>query len=136
MHQYFADTWYLVALANRYDRDHSAARRLEALTARAHVVTHDAVLTEMLSHFSASGPHTRQLVVEFVRRVLRQFRVEPAGRELFTVALDLYATRRDKEYSLVDCMSMQLMRANGMTHVLTKDHHFRQEGFVVLSDAQ
>jgi predicted nucleic acid-binding protein len=30
---------------------------------------------------------------------------------------------------------MTLMRERGITHVLTNDHHFRQEGFTVLSDA-
>jgi len=27
------------------------------------------------------------------------------------------------------------MKDRGITHVLTNDHHFRQEGFTVLSDA-
>jgi predicted nucleic acid-binding protein len=74
--------------------------------------------------------------VDIVRRALRDFLVEPASRELFLLALDLYESRRDKQYSLVDCMSMELMKQRGITHVLTNDHHFRQEGFTVLSDAQ
>ena len=49
-------------------------------------------------------------------------------------ALDLYSQRPDKEYSLVDCMSMVLMRERGITHVLTNDHHFRQEGFTVVNE--
>ena len=56
--------------------------------------------------------------------------------ELFIRGLYLYEQRPDKEYSLVDCMSMTLMRERGITHVLTNDHHLRQEGFVVVSDAQ
>ena len=55
-------------------------------------------------------------------------------RELFERALSLYERRPDKEYSLVDCMSMTLMRERGITHVLTNDHHFRQEGFTVVSE--
>jgi predicted nucleic acid-binding protein len=51
-------------------------------------------------------------------------------------ALYLYSLRVDKAYSLVDCMSMVVMQDRGITHVLTNDHHFRQEGFTVLSDAQ
>lgn len=136
MQEYFADAWYLIALANRFDGDHHAARRLEAFTARHPVVTHDAVLTEVLTFFSGAGPHTRQVAVTLVRRVLKELHVEPAGRELFTLALDLYDARRDKEYSLVDCMSMVVMRQRGITHVLTNDHHFRQEGFTVVSDAR
>ena len=51
----------------------------------------------------------------------------------FARALDLYEARPDKEYSLVDCMSMVVMRERGITHVLTNDHHFRQEGFTVVN---
>ena len=54
---------------------------------------------------------------------------------LFERALDLYENRPDKEYSLVDCMSMVVMRERGIEHVLTNDRHFSQERFTVLSDA-
>jgi predicted nucleic acid-binding protein len=54
--------------------------------------------------------------------------------DLFDAALDLYARRLDKEYSLVDCASMVLMKRHGIHHVLTNDHHFRQEGFVVVNE--
>jgi predicted nucleic acid-binding protein len=37
--------------------------------------------------------------------------------------------RPDKGYSLTDCISMQTMRKEGLTEVLTKDRHFEQEGF-------
>jgi uncharacterized protein len=40
----------------------------------------------------------------------------------------------DKAYSLVDCMSMSLMRERGITHILTNDHHFRQEGFTLVNE--
>ena len=136
MQEYFADAWFLIALTNRFDRHHAAARRLETFATRYGVVTHDAVLTEVLAYFSGTGTHNRQRAADTVRHALRQFVVEPAGRELFALALDLYEARPDKEYSLVDCMSMVLMKQRGITHVLTNDHHFRQEGFTVLSDAQ
>jgi predicted nucleic acid-binding protein len=53
---------------------------------------------------------------------------------LFPGAIDIYSRRPDKEYSLIDCMSMTLMRSRGITHVLTNDHHFRQEGFTVVNE--
>jgi predicted nucleic acid-binding protein len=45
---------------------------------------------------------------------------------------DLYASRADKGYSLTDCISMQTMRRQGLTTVLTNDKHFEQEGFHTL----
>ena len=46
--------------------------------------------------------------------------------------LAFYASRADKAYSLVDCISMLAMRQMGLTEVLTNDHHFTQEGFTIL----
>jgi hypothetical protein len=43
--------------------------------------------------------------------------------------LALYQSRLDKGYSLTDCISMQTMRREGLTEVLTNDRHFEQEGF-------
>jgi predicted nucleic acid-binding protein len=132
MQEYLADTWFFIALTNRFDRHHSVARAMAGRPYR--IVTHDAVLTEVLSYSSGGGEYNRRRAVETARRALRQFVVEPVGRELFLLALDLYESRRDKAYSLVDCMSMVLMKQRGITHVLTNDHHFRQEGFTVVSE--
>jgi predicted nucleic acid-binding protein len=44
----------------------------------------------------------------------------------------LYEQRHDKGYSLVDCTSMTTMRRQGISEVLTNDHHFTQEGFEIV----
>ena len=44
----------------------------------------------------------------------------------------LFAGRADKQYSLTDCLSMQVMREMGISEVLTHDQHFTQEGFIIL----
>jgi len=46
--------------------------------------------------------------------------------------MTLYEQRPDKGYSLVDCISMQTMRREGVIDVLTNDRHFQQEGFRAL----
>ena len=46
--------------------------------------------------------------------------------------LELYDARPDKGYSLIDCISMHTMRAEGLTEALTNDRHFEQEGFRAL----
>jgi predicted nucleic acid-binding protein len=58
--------------------------------------------------------------------------VEPATHDGFLEALDLYRRRPDKDYSLVDCHSMLLMRRHRLAEVLTSDHGFEQEGFRIL----
>jgi predicted nucleic acid-binding protein len=59
-------------------------------------------------------------------------RVVEATHGLFLDGLSLYRVRPDKAYSLTGCMSMQVMRREGLTDVLTNDHHCTQEGFHIL----
>lgn len=58
--------------------------------------------------------------------------VVPQTRESFQKGLSLYESRQDKEYSLVDCISMETMQSRKLTECLTNDHHFEQEGFTIL----
>jgi predicted nucleic acid-binding protein len=90
----------------------------------------------VLNFVAESGERSRAAVASYVRALLDDpgVTVYDSGRGLFLSALSLYDRRRDKQYSLPDCMSMTLMQMHGITHVLTNDHHFRQEGFTVLSD--
>lgn len=132
--EYFLDTWFFVARLDRNDAHHGAAIRLGARLRGDQLVTHDGVLSEFLNYFCEDGPHTRHEAVLLVRSVALTMTVVPASRDLFIKALDLYAARPDKEYSLTDCMSMVIMRERGIEHVLTNDHHFRQEGFNAVSE--
>jgi predicted nucleic acid-binding protein len=135
MRRFFIDTWYLIALADHHDSHHRQANRLNAAMAGAQLVTHEAVLTEFLTYFADGGRGSRSQAVALTRQILRRAdcRVDRAS-DLFAAALDLYSSRLDKAYSLVDCMSMVLMRAEDITHVLTNDHHFRQEGFTIVNE--
>ena len=47
-------------------------------------------------------------------------------------AYQLWKSRPDKNWSLVDCTSFVLMEDEGITKSLTSDHHFEQAGFVQL----
>jgi predicted nucleic acid-binding protein len=50
--------------------------------------------------------------------------VMPQSHTSFLDAVAFYASRLDKQCSLTDCVSMQAMRCEGLTDVLTNDHHF------------
>ncbi|SPE37240.1 conserved hypothetical protein [Candidatus Sulfopaludibacter sp. SbA6] len=94
------------------------------------IVTTDEVLTEFLA-FCASDPRLRLEAVLAVQDILDSsgVRVVPQTHSSFLSGLELYRARPDKGYSLTDCISMHLMRTEGLTDVLTNDYHFRQEGF-------
>jgi len=109
MRRYFVDTWHFIARLQRLDGDHAAAVGLLHRFSDALLVTHDAVLMELLAFLSGTGAWNRAASVEMVRETLRHWTVIPADRPLFLRALDRYAKRPDKGYSLVDCMSMVVM---------------------------
>jgi len=61
--------------------------------------------------------------------VNQRIRVFPQTHESYSKGLAFYESRPDKEYSLTDCISMETMRREGLTDVLTNDRHFEQKGF-------
>jgi predicted nucleic acid-binding protein len=135
MRRLFADTFYWIALLSRRDAWHAHVTTFsQTLTDADLVWTTDAVFVEVLAAFSAGGVHMRQEAVLLVDELLNDpnVRVVEATRSLFLDGLSLYRVRPDKEYSLTDCMSMQVMRREGLMEVLTNDHHFTQEGFHIL----
>jgi predicted nucleic acid-binding protein len=76
----------------------------------------------------------RRQALANARRILNSpgVRVIPQSRDSFLSGMALYGARPDRGYSLVDCISMQTMRKEGLTEVLTNDRHFEQEGFRAL----
>jgi uncharacterized protein len=92
------------------------------------------VLLEFLAAVSAAGPHLRQEAAVRVKGMFADpsLRVVEVTRTLFLDGLALYQDRPDKEYSLTDCISMHVMRREGLTEVLTNDRHFTQEGLHIL----
>jgi len=81
--------------------------------------------------FFGGSLRLRRRAVETVRELVGDpnILVFPQSRASFQSGLELYAARPDKGYSLTDCISMQTMRRERLTDVLTNDKHFEQEGF-------
>jgi predicted nucleic acid-binding protein len=130
----FADTFYWIALADVADSAHQHAIALTNEWTTSEIVTTDEVLGEYLTFFATAPEQMRRKAVSNVQRVLENpgVRVIPQSRGSFLAGLHLYGARPDKGYSLTDCISMQTMREEGLTEVLTNDRHFEQEGFHTL----
>ena len=134
MRPVFADTVYWIATAMPNDQWHAVAMDARRRLGGVELVTTDEVLTEFLAALSKGGPRIRLAATQTVRAMLHgsNVRVIPQSRKSFSKALDRYEARDDKEYSLQDCVSMNVMEAESITQILTNDHHFEQEGFMVL----
>lgn len=55
--------------------------------------------------------------------------MEKTSTELFIKALERYDTFTDKEWSLTDCLSFEVMDENDIVLAYSSDHHFEQAGF-------
>lgn len=100
------------------------------------LVTTEEVLSEFLTAISGRGDHMRRLACRLVRGIMDDKAVEVLAQshESFLAGLALYERRPDKKYSLVDCISMNVMRKKAIHEILTHDRHFSQEGFERLLD--
>ena len=129
MRAVFADTFYWIALTLPRDAAYAHAQSVEG-----DIVTTDEVLTEYLTFFAGAPGYLRSRAGMGVRAALQSpfVRVIPQSRETFLSGVELYLARPDKGYSLTDCISMQTMRTEGLTVILTNDRHFEQEGFRAL----
>jgi uncharacterized protein len=131
MSRVFADACYWIALINRDDELRDAAVVAQKTTKGASVYTTDEVLGEVLNYFSKRGSEWREQAAQVVEGIRRDSRVvvDPQSRNSFDAGLGLYKDRKDKGYSLVDCVSFLAMKHHGITDALTNDRHFEQEGF-------
>ena len=134
MRQVYADTVYWIALANPLDQWHPSAVQAGRTLRGATIITSEEILTEFLAHFSGQGQLVRQGAVRYVERILGNpsIIVRPQTHHSFLDGFTLYKARPDKAYSLTDCISMETMRQEGISEILTHDAHFTQEGFTTL----
>lgn len=133
MRQVFADTLYWIAIAHPKDQWKAPALEAKRKLGDVIIVTTDEVLTEFVNALS-KGADLRAAAVRIVRTILKNTNVKVVSqtRDGFLKGLERYENRPDKDYSLTDCISMNVLESVGIRKVLTNDHHFDQEGFTVL----
>ena len=131
MTEVFADTNYWVAKINPHDQWHESAIEAEYRLGAVRLVTTESVLIEVLNYFSAFRAAIRKLATAAVGRLMSNNEIEFVSHRPndFLNGLALYEARPDKDYSLTDCISMNVMRERGISDVLTHDRNFAQEGF-------
>lgn len=129
----FVDTWFILALLNARDGDHAEARRLlPRIRAATALVTTDAILLEACNGLAK---YNRTGAAQFARSCYAdaKFDVVPVDRRLMSSALRRYEGVSDKAWGLTDCLSFVVMWERETQLVATRDHHFRQAGFITLA---
>ncbi len=131
MNPLFADTFYFLALLHENDAAHAQTLALSAKLSNP-ILTTVWVLTEVADALSAPNLRTNFLPLLEVLRTDPACTIVPPSQELFDQGVEVYAGRADKEWSLTDCISFEVMRRYGVTEALTGDRHFEQAGFAAL----
>jgi hypothetical protein len=127
----FADTFFFLALINPRDAAH--ARAVAAANTQINpLITTAWVLTEIADGLADTPDrHLFQTILADLEAEPRAT-VIPATQDLFERGVRLYIARRDKHWSLTDCISFLVMEDGRIAEALTADHHFEQAGFLAL----
>ena len=132
MRRIFADTSYWMALVNPRDQIHQKALSVSRQLSSESLLTTEMVLVEVLNSFSDS------LYREAVGRMVTSLRqdenltIVPQTPAQFKSALQRYQQAADKNWSLTDCASFEVMEVENIEAALTHDRHFIQAGFEAL----
>jgi predicted nucleic acid-binding protein len=130
----FLDTAGWLALGNKSDKWHCRAVQIYQQVARERLprLTTDAVIIEVCN--ALRKPPLRPLALVLADNIYKAERlgyleIVHVNPDLFREGLTLFRERKDKDWSLTDCVSFVIMKQRGITRAFTTDHHFEQAGF-------
>lgn len=128
----FADAGYWVALLDPRGNLHQRAVNTSKGLGKIRIVKTEMVLSELLAALSRQA--VRLIAVRGVDSIRQNPNVEvvPHTSLQFEGAYARYRSHADKEWSLMDCASFELMAMRGPFEALARDVHFEQAGFVAL----
>jgi predicted nucleic acid-binding protein len=130
----FVDTAWPVALLDMRDSHHEAAKLLARTfdDDSTPMVTTDAVMVEIANFFSDSPVRKRAIDWIGWARSSPGWDVVVVDRELQLRAEARYRHHQDKNWSMTDCIAMEVMQDRRLTDVATSDGGFEQAGFHAL----
>jgi len=136
MNDLFADTSGWASWLNRAEPFHGLAVSLvsQARNAGRRLLTTNYVLAELVALLTSPLRMSRPQQIQFLTAIRSATWVDIVHIDfaLDGAVWNLWQSRPDKEWSLVDCASFVVMQQRGLVEALTTDHHFEQAGFVRL----
>ena len=132
----FADTSGWASLVDRRQTFHALAALLvqQACDDGKTIVTTNYVLAELTALLTSPLRMPRHQQIQYLTDIRTASWVEVVliDSTLDTAAWQLWESRIDKDWSLVDCASFIVMQRRSLREALTTDHHFEQAGFIRL----
>jgi hypothetical protein len=127
----FLDTSGWIALLSSSDAIHTEATDSwrELLERGCSIVVTDWVVAETGNGLARTPARNRfHRAVRAIESSSRA-RLIKVSDQLFDEALELYSSRQDKTWGLIDCASFVVMQHEGISAAFTTDRHFVQAGF-------
>lgn len=130
----FFDTGYIIALEASDDQNHKAAlNHWQSLPKPVPpLISTSYVFDEVVTFFNSRNRHAK--AIEIGERLLSSPSIQfvHVDEALFFDAWKLFKQRKDKSYSLTDCISFLVMKKLTSEEAFSFDRHFHQEGFRIL----
>lgn len=128
----FLDTVFIQAILNPNDQYHLPAMKLlpRVKNAREVWIT-EAIFMEVGNALSS---YNHRKVSAFIQQCYQtdNMLIVNITPQLFQQGLNLYQSRQDKTWGLVDCISFTVMKQQNLVDAVTSDSHFVQAGFRAL----
>lgn len=134
MNELFLDTSFSIGLVSPKDQIHKKAiawsEKIE--NSKIPIVTTQTILLEIGNVLSKS--FFRQVGIGLLENLESDSNttIISLTDELYNKAFELFRSRSDKEWGLVDCISFVVMKERNIEAALTADEHFIQAGFRAL----
>lgn len=130
----FLDTSFSIAITIAKDVFHERAFDLADKIEEEHtqIITTQAVILEIGN--ALSKLKYRQSAVGLIEHLNSDLNTSVISLtdEIYNKAFELFRSRPDKEWGLVDCISFVVMREQNIESALTADEHYVQAGFRAL----
>ena len=125
----FVDTSFFIALLTKEDRFHEKADSewKKLIESEAPLNCNNYVLLETFSLLQSRLG--LEAVLAFQRDVVPLLSVEWIDVKAHEAGLAAVLTAKKRDLSLVDCVSFEVMRRNGIKTALSFDKHFKEQGF-------
>jgi predicted nucleic acid-binding protein len=129
----FADTSAVYALLDADDGAHAAARAYFE-SEPSPLITHNYVVVETaaLAHRRLGRAMARALMDD----LLPAFEIRWIDEELHRAAVSAFLAAVRRRTSLVDWVSFELMRREGITHAFTFDRDFAAQGYAIVPSSR
>ncbi len=132
----FADTSGLANLVDASEAFHGLAVQIfeELRSENRLLVTTNYILNEFAATLISPLRTPKKTILQIMDdlRASLSFSIQHVDASLADRGYQLFRSREDKSWSLVDCTSFVLMKDLDLTEALTNDQHFEQAGFTRL----